>query len=203
MSVLPLFKGFVIGAGMIIPLGAQNSYILSQGIKRNFHFTAALICIICDLILMSIGIFGGGALINSSDTLFNIITWGGIVFLSFYGAIFFKNFLLSHKDSIAKVSPLSSRKAVIMTTLAVTLLNPHVYLDTVMIIGSISAQFAEQDKWVFLTGTVLASLTWFYSLSFSAAKFSPWLSKSQVQRGINLVVAIIMWGIAFSLLNSL
>jgi len=203
MSVMPLFKGFVIGAGMIIPIGAQNSYILSQGIKRNFHFTAAMICILCDLILMSVGVFGGGALINSSELLFNLITWGGIIFLAIYGAIFFKNFLFSHRDSLEKVTSLSSRKAVIMTTLAVTLLNPHVYLDTVMIIGSISSQFADHDKWAFLIGTLLASLVWFYSLSLAAAKFSPWLSKSHVQRGINLVVAIIMWGIALSLLNSL
>lgn len=203
MSVIPLFKGFVIGAGMIIPIGAQNSYVLSQGIKRNFHFTAAAICIICDLILMSLGIFGGGALINSSDLLFNIITWGGIIFLTIYGAIFFKNFLFSHKDLIGEVTSLRSRKAVILTTLAVTLLNPHVYLDTVVIIGSISSQFVEQDKWAFLLGTVLASLTWFYTLSFSAAKFSPWLSKNTVQRGVNFIVAIIMWGIAFSLLQSI
>ena len=88
-----MFKGFAIGAGMIIPLGAQNSYLLNQGIKKNFHITAATICILCDLILMTIGVFGGGALVNSNELLLTIITWGGIIFLTFYGALFFKSFL--------------------------------------------------------------------------------------------------------------
>jgi len=200
MTALPVLKGFMIGAGMIIPLGAQNSYVLSQGIKRNFHFIAASICILCDLILMSAGVFGGGALLASNQTLLTIVTWGGIAFLTVYGGLFFKSFLFPGQASSNELAQLKSRKAVIITTLAVTLLNPHVYLDTLMIIGSISSQFEEQEKWSFLIGIVLASFVWFYALSFAAAKMSPWLSQPHVQRGINLVVALIMWTIAASLL---
>ena len=200
MAFLAMFKGFAIGAGMIIPLGAQNSYLLNQGIKKNFHFTAATICIMCDLILMTLGVFGGGALGSSNELLLTIITWGGILFLTFYGALFFKSFLLSQKNSVTEVKQLCTRKAVVMTTLAVTLLNPHVYLDTVVIIGSISGQFQADEKLAFLSGTIIASFTWFYSLSFAAAKMSPWLSQTHVQRVINLIVALIMWGIALSLL---
>ncbi|NQY37349.1 MAG: LysE family transporter [Alteromonadaceae bacterium] len=202
MAFLAMFKGFAIGAGMIIPLGAQNSYLLNQGIKKNFHITAATICILCDLILMTIGVFGGGALVNSNELLLTIITWGGIIFLTFYGALFFKSFLFFQKDSVTETVKLRSRKAVIITTLAVTLLNPHVYLDTVVIIGSISGQFQADEKLAFLSGTILASFAWFYSLSLAAAKMSPWLSQTHVQRVINLTVALIMWGIALSLLVS-
>lgn len=198
-STLPLLKGFVIGAGMIIPLGVQNSYVLSLGIKRNYHFTCATICILCDLLLMSVGVLGGGALLASNELLLQIVTWGGIVFLSFYGAVFFKSFLYPQVAENGEVKNLKTRKTVILTTLAVTLLNPHVYLDTVMIIGSIGSQYNDTDKYIFLIGTILASFVWFYALSFAAAKMSPWLSKQTVQRGINLVVTLIMWGIALSL----
>lgn len=198
--MLTLAKGFIIGVGMIIPIGAQNSYILSQAIRKNHHLTAAFICIVCDFALMSLGVFGGGAIIASNELIYQLITWAGIAFLTVYGAMFFRDFWLASIDSPAIKYKLSSRKAVIFTTLAVTLLNPHVYLDTVVIIGSISGQYQGQDKWLFWVGTLLASLTWFYALSLGAAKMSPWLSKDKVQRGINLVVAIIMWSIALSLL---
>lgn len=199
MTLIPLINGFVIGAGMIIPIGAQNAYVLNQGIKQNFHFIAATICIICDLLLMTLGVFGSGAIINSNTEIYRLITWAGIIFLTVYGSIFFKNFLLNNQQQSHKLKQLNSVKAVIFTTLAVTLLNPHVYLDTVVIIGSISSQFAEEQKLAFLLGTALASFTWFYSLAYAAQKLSPWLSKDKVQQGINFTVAMIMWGIAISL----
>ncbi len=199
---MSIFKGFIIGAGMIIPIGAQNSYILNQAIKKNFHFTAASVCIICDLFLMTLGVYGGGALINSNNFLYSLITWGGIAFLTVYGGLFFKSFIFAKHETTEKVKLFKSRKTVVFTTLAVTLLNPHVYLDTVVIIGSISGGFEASEKFAFLTGTIIASLVWFYSLSFAAEKLSPWLSKTIVQRFINLFVALIMWGIALSLFMS-
>ena len=196
-------KGFILGAGMIIPLGVQNSYVLSQSIKKNFHLTAATICILCDILLMSLGVFGGGALIAGNEIAYLLITWAGVAFLTVYGGLFFRDFLQAKMTSSDEKVGLSKRKVVIFTTLAVTLLNPHVYLDTVVIIGSVSGQYNQQDKWLFLIGTVLASLTWFYSLSLGAAKLSPWLNQPHVKRGINLMVALIMWFIAFTLVLQL
>ncbi|GLX84837.1 amino acid transporter [Thalassotalea loyana] len=198
-----LAKGFVIGAGLIMPIGAQNAYVLNQGIKRNHHILAASICIICDFILMSLGVFGGGALLGAHPVIAKAITILGVAFLLFYGAMFFKSFYFSSNDQMAKEMSPATRKTVIFTTLAVTLLNPHVYLDTVVLIGSISGQFSEAERIFFLFGTLLASLTWFFVLSLGAAKMSPWLSTPKVQRGINLIVALIMWAIAASLLVTL
>lgn len=198
-SVLPLFKGFVIGAGLIIPIGAQNSYILNQAIKKNHHLMAASICILCDFLLMSLGVFGGGALINSNSSLAAFITWAGIIFLSVYGSIFFWNFLRMKQNSEVNKGIPSSRKVVVFATLAVTLLNPHAYIDTVVIIGSISGDYHQTDKITFLGGTLLASIVWFYTLSLAAAKMSPWLSTRKVQRSINLIVALLMWTIAWLL----
>jgi len=203
MMFVTLAKGFVIGAGLIMPIGAQNAYVLNQGIKRNHHILAASICIICDFILMSLGVFGGGALLGAHPVIASAITVLGVAFLLFYGAMFFKSFYFSSNDQMAKEMSPATRKTVIFTTLAVTLLNPHVYLDTVVLIGSISGQFSEAERIFFLFGTLLASLTWFFVLSLGAAKMSPWLSTPKVQRGINLIVALIMWAIAASLLVTL
>ncbi|MCH2057456.1 MAG: LysE/ArgO family amino acid transporter [Thalassotalea sp.] len=201
--MLTMAKGFLIGAGMIIPIGAQNSYILTQSIKKNYHLMVATICVICDFTLMTLGVFGGGALVASNDIAYYALTIAGILFLTVYGAIFFNEFLKSSIGSIAESSAPSTRKAVLFTTLAVTLLNPHVYLDTVVIIGSISGQYQGSEKWWFWLGILMASLTWFYSLALAAAKMSPWLSKGKVQQGINLFVAVIMWSIAVSLVVNL
>ncbi|REL26279.1 amino acid transporter [Thalassotalea euphylliae] len=198
-----LTKGFVISLGLIMPLGAQNSYVLSQSIKKNHHLTAATVCFICDFLLMSLGVFGGGALIASNDLAYVIITWGGVAFLTFYGILFFRDAINGQAGETAKQASPSRRKVVIFTALAVTLLNPHVYLDTVVIIGSISGQYQGDDKYVFWAGTILASLTWFYVLSLGAAKLSPWLAQANVQRGINFTIAIVMWVIAYSLLKPL
>lgn len=202
-TVMPVLKGFVLGLGLIIPIGAQNSYVLSQSIKRNHHLVAATICVFSDFLLMALGVYGGSALIAGHSTLALIITWAGIAFLSVYGLVFFKSFYQGGKGDMLKHIKPSTRKVVIFTTLAVTFLNPHAYLDTVVIIGSISSQFDTAQKSTFLVGIMLASLVWFYTLALGAAKMSPWLAQEKIQRMINLLVAMLMWFIAWSLFNSI
>jgi L-lysine exporter family protein LysE/ArgO len=200
--ISPLFQGLFIGASMIIPIGAQNSHVLSHGIKRNHHYLAATICMLCDMILIGIGVFGGAKLLSTSPLLVKIITVGGILFLLSYAALSFKS---AWKNTYhLHVSQVNKKKkaAVITTTLAVTLLNPHVYLDTVMILGSVGGQFEGHEKIAFAVGTMLASVLWFYSLAGAASKISPWLSKPKTQRIIDCVVGLIMCLIAYSLFRS-
>ena len=194
-----IVQGIILGLGMIIPIGAQNAYILARGINQNHHLLAATLCIICDVSLISLGIFGAGALINSNEWLMLIITWGGILFLFSYGVLSFKTVWLNNYHQIKTEHLLKSKKVIIGTTLAVTLLNPHVYIDTVMVLGSVGGQFQGQEKIAFAVGTILASIIWFYSLAIGAAKLGPLLSQPIVSRSIDLVVGFIMWAIAFSL----
>jgi len=201
--VSALFQGLVLGAGMIIPIGAQNSYVLSQGIKRHHHFLAATICMVCDVSLIGLGIFGGGKLIASNEWLMLLISWGGILFLLAYGGMAFKNAFINQYQLPGQVKALGSRNAVIGTTLAVTLLNPHVYLDTVMILGSVGGTFDGNEKLAFAIGTMLASILWFYSLAGSASKLAPWLGQPKVQRGIDIVVGLIMYAVAYSVFNAI
>jgi len=194
-----LFQGMLLGASMIIPLGVQNSYVLSQGIKRNHHFLTATICMLCDIFLIALGIFGGGKLIASSDWLMLIMGWGGMGFLICYGGLSFYNAWRNQYKKPDKPQVLTSKKSVVATTLAVTLLNPHVYLDTVMILGSIAGTFEGQEKLYFAIGTMFASIIWFYSLAGGAAKLAPWLSQPKVQRFIDIFIGLIMLFVAYTL----
>jgi len=197
--ITPLFQGLFLGASMIIPIGAQNSHVLSHGIKQNSHILAATICMVCDVLLIALGVFGAAKALASFPTLITVIKWGGVLFLLTYASFAFKNAYLNKYADMSLSLTSKSKIAVIITTLAVTLLNPHVYLDTVVILGSVGGQFDGAEKIAFATGTMLASIIWFYSLATGAAKLSPWLSKPKVQRAIDVIIGLIMTAIGVSL----
>nr|WP_211091931.1 LysE/ArgO family amino acid transporter [Vibrio agarilyticus] len=189
---------------MIIPIGAQNAYVLNQGIKRQHHLTTATICSLLDTLFISLGIFGGGAFLSQNETLLTLVTLGGIAFLLFYGALSLKSAFRSaqsREDSQAVLA--RGRRTVILGALAVTLLNPHLYLDTVVILGSIGGQFEGDDRIAFALGTIMASFCWFYALSMGAAKLGPTLSKPRVKQGIDIGVALMMFTIAAMLAKGL
>nr|WP_306431743.1 LysE/ArgO family amino acid transporter [Vibrio diabolicus] len=189
---------------MIIPIGAQNAYVLNQGIKRNHHLTTATICSILDMIFISLGIFGGGAILSQNEILLTSVTLGGIAFLSFYGLLSLKSAFKSDSDSESKGEVVArGRRTVILGALAVTVLNPHLYLDTVVILGSIGGQFEGHDRIAFALGTMMASFVWFYTLSIGAAKLGPTLSKPRVKKGIDIAVAVMMFTIAYILASGL
>ncbi|GAK24508.1 lysine efflux permease [Vibrio sp. JCM 19052] len=204
MSFWVLLQGFGLGATMIIPIGAQNAYVLNQGIKRQHHLTTATICSILDMIFISLGIFGGGAILSQNEILLTSVTLGGIAFLSVYGLLSLKSAFKPADASESKGEVVArGRRTVILGALAVTVLNPHLYLDTVVILGSIGGQFEGNDRIAFAMGTIMASFVWFYTLSLGAAKLGPTLSKPKVKKGIDIVVAAMMFTIAFVLANEL
>lgn len=189
---------------MIIPIGAQNAYVLNQGIKRNHHLTTATICSVMDVFFISLGIFGGGALLSQNETLLTVVTLGGIAFLTFYGWLSLRAALQHSDQQESQPQKLArGRRAVILGALAVTVLNPHLYLDTVVILGSIGGQFEGSDRLAFALGTMMASFVWFYGLSIGAAKLAPVLSKPKTKKIIDLIVATMMFIIAFALAKSL
>ena len=204
MNVWILLQGFGLGATMIIPIGAQNAYVLNQGIKRNHHLTTATICSLLDVIFISLGIFGGGALLSSNEILLTSVTLGGVAFLSFYGFISLRSAFTSTSTNESDGEVIArGKRTVILGALAVTVLNPHLYLDTVVILGSIGGQFEGHDRIAFALGTMMASFVWFYPLSIGAAKLGPTLSKPNVKKGIDMAVAAMMFSIAFILAKGL
>ncbi|EKO3369599.1 LysE/ArgO family amino acid transporter [Vibrio fluvialis] len=203
MNFWILLQGFGFGATMIIPIGAQNAYVLNQGIKRNHHLTTATICSFLDIFFISLGIFGGGAILSQSELLLTFVTVGGIAFLTFYGLQSWKSAFTAQSEENATTTTARGRRAVILGTLAVTVLNPHLYLDTVVILGSIGGQFEGNDRLSFAIGTIMASFVWFYSLSIGAAKLAPTLSRPRVKQAIDIGVALMMFAIAIALTKNL
>lgn len=203
MGLLPVMQGFIVGASLIMPIGAQNAYVLSCGIRRLHHLLVATLCLCCDLLLILLGVFGGGRWLGSIPWLQALLTWGGIAFLLVYGG---RSWLAAWRGGLRSLQAqggAEGRLAIIMTTLAVTLLNPHVYLDTIMILGSVASGYSPALQPAFALGAVLASTCWFYGLALLAAHLAPWLALVKVQRAIDGLIALIMWGVAISLLWSL
>lgn len=189
-------NGLFIGAGLIIAIGAQNAFVLGQSLKREHHYSAALLCMFCDALLIMAGTFGLAALLADSTPAMQLARWGGVAFLVGYAALALRR-ALSPQALRANQQPERSHRSVLLTTLAVTLLNPHVYLDTVVLIGAIGAQ--QSSPVLFATGAVSASVLWFSALALAGARLSPWLSRPATWRVIDGAVAVMMLIVAWSL----
>lgn len=192
-------QGFLLSAAMILPIGAQNAFVLQQGSKKQYHLMSAFLCALSDVILISGGVFGGSALLSQSEYLLLLITWGGVAFLLWYGWNAFKTAFTKEIELSQHKNQVKSRWRVIVTLVAVTWLNPHVYLDTFVVLGSIGGQLSAELRPWFTFGAVFASISWFFALSLLAAWFSPILSQMTAQRIINLFVGCVMWFIALQL----
>lgn len=193
------FQGVMLGLALILPLGPQNAFVLNQGVRRQFHIMTAALCSLSDMVLICAGIFGGSALLTQSPLLLNLVTWGGVAFLLWYGfgalRIACNRNLSLADETVAK----QSRWRIVATMMAVTWLNPHVYLDTFVVLGSLGSQLPQAARGWFAVGTISASLAWFFGLALLAASLSPVLRTVAAQRIINLLVGAIMWFIAFRL----
>lgn len=148
-----LLKGFIIGGSLIVAIGAQNAFVLKQGLLKQHVFGVALTCFLCDALLMTLGVFGVGSLINASRVLMLMLATLGFLFLVGYGA---RSFYSAFRSQQALTAETSLQKEVglqrtLLATLTITLLNPHVYLDTVMIVGGVSAPLPVADKALFLS----------------------------------------------------
>lgn len=198
---MSFLQGFGTGGGLIIAIGAQNAFVLSQGIRKNHPLIIALICIFCDATLIAVGTAGVGSLISKNPVLIKFATGGGALFLLYYGFMSLKS-AFKPKSLEAADTIEYSLKSVILTTLAVTLLNPHLYLDTVVLIGSISSSFPADERLLFTIGAITASIIWFLSLSYGARVLSPLFKKPIAWRVLDSMICLVMWGIAISLVNS-
>lgn len=190
-------NGLLLSIGLIMAIGAQNAFVLSQSLRREHHIAVALLCIVCDSLLITAGVFGLASLLAQNPLLLAITRWGGIAFLLWYGTQALRR---AYRPQTLHTSQGESRTlfAVLMAALAVTLLNPHVYLDTVLLIGSLGAQ--QPMPGAYALGAASASLIWFSTLALGAAWLAPWLSRPFTWRLIDIGVAIMMFAVAAQLL---
>ncbi|MGL1863516.1 MAG: LysE/ArgO family amino acid transporter [Pseudodesulfovibrio sp.] len=198
----PFIQGFGMGGGLIVAIGAQNAFVLTQGVRRNHHMAVAALCIVCDAILIGFGVTGVGSMVASNPTLGAIAAWGGAAFLSWYGLMAFLAALrggaLQEEEETGK-----TLKHTLMLTLGVTLLNPHVYLDTIVLMGSVSGQFAAPERYIFGMGAVVASTLWFITLTLGGQMLAPVFKRDITWRFLDGAVCLTMWTIAASLIHSI
>ncbi|CCG86063.1 arginine exporter ArgO [Erwinia piriflorinigrans] len=193
------FQGVAMGAALILPLGPQNAFVLNQGIRRQFHLMTAALCTLSDILLICGGIFGGSALLNQSVLLLSLVTWGGVAFLLWYGWGALRIACGGNVQLASAAALQHGRWRIVITIIAVTWLNPHVYLDTFVVLGSLGGQLPPEARRWFALGTASASLLWFFGLALLAAWLAPRLNTTRAQRIINLLVGLMMWAIAIKL----
>ncbi len=201
ITYAPLVQGFFLSAGLIIAIGSQNAFVLRQGLKKEYVFTICTICFLCDALLIFLGVGGIGKLIATSQTLMLIARWGGALFLLFYGI---RSFCAAFKNEVLSVDKSKGLAAgltwAIVTTLALTLLNPHVYIDTVILIGSIASQYPETERFGFAIGAAFASMLWFYGIGYGARILTPFFQKQISWKILDVLIGAVMCVIAGNLL---
>ncbi len=198
MDMSALFAGFLLGGSLIIAIGAQNAFILRQGLLREHVFVLCLICALSDALLIAAGVAGLGALVSGSPPLIAIVTAGGALFLAAYAVIAFRR-AFSGKTLEAATGSGSGLKAAIATCLAFTFLNPHVYLDTVVLIGALSGGYPGPARIWFGAGAVVASFIWFFALGYGARLLAPLFAKPAAWRILDSLIGLVMAGLALSL----
>ena len=199
-STLAFAEGFATSAALIVAIGAQNAFVLRQGIKREHVLAVVLVCALSDALLITLGVAGLGSLVQRSPSLLTIARYGGAAFLVAYGLLAARRALGSESMAAAADKPLSLRAA-IGACLAFTYLNPHCWLDTVVLLGSISSQQPEGARAAFGVGATSASFVWFFALGFGARALRGVFARPIAWKILDAVIALVMWAIAVSLLS--
>lgn len=190
--------GFALGFSLILAIGAQNAFVLRQGIRQEHVFATCLTCAVSDALLIAAGVAGFGTLAEAVPWLETVMRYGGAAFLFWYGA---RNFRAAWQgaqamDTSGAAAP--SLRAVLATVLMLTWLNPHVYLDTVVLLGSISAGW--DDKLSFALGAMSASFVFFFSLGYGARLLTPVFARPRAWQVLDVFVGLTMWAIAAKLI---
>jgi len=193
------FSGFVVSLGLIVAIGAQNAFVLRQGLRREYILTVVLICAISDALLIAFGVSSFHQILLAVPWIEPLMRYGGAAFLIFYGIRSLRAALRSNEGLKAAAENKDSHWRVALICLGLTWLNPHVYLDTVVLIGSISSGFKGEEM-LFALGAMSASFVFFLCLGFGAVLLRPLLSSPFSWHIIEAAIALIMWFIAVKLL---
>ena len=189
----------VTGLALIVAIGAQNAFVLRQGIRREHVGVVVALCLVSDAILIVAGTAGIGALVTRFPWALDALRWGGAAYLTWWAVRSFASAL--RPSSLAAEVP-RSRGSVIATTLALTYLNPHVYLDTVVLLGGLANQHGPDERWVFAAGAVTGSIVWFCALGYGARALSGVLADPRTWRVVDLVIGVVMLALAVKLVLS-
>jgi len=196
----PAIAGLLLGGSLIIAIGAQNAFILRQGLLRQHVFILCLICALSDAALIGLGVAGLGAIISGSQLLIAAVTLGGAAFLAVYAFMALRRAFSPSALEAARTAP-GSLKAAVLTCLAFTFLNPHVYLDTVLLVGGLSGRYEGTARLAFALGAMSASFIWFFGLGYGARVLQPLFARPSAWRVLDGLIAAVMAALSVSLLT--
>lgn len=193
------WTGLATGLALIVAIGSQNAFVLRCGIRREHVLPIVLFCAASDALLIAAGVGGAGALLRGNDLLMAATRYGGALFLASYGLLAARRaWAGGHLRAEGQSS--GSLGAALAACFAFTFLNPHVYLDTVVLLGSVAAQRGEAGRWHFGAGAMVGSVLWFSALGFGARLLAPWFEKAIAWRILDSLIALVMLSLALSLL---
>ena len=203
-------EGLALGASLIIAIGAQNAYVIRQGVKGEHVFAVAMVCAFIDITLISIGAAGVGTLIAQSPMLRTGAAWGGAIFLAVFGIMSVRAAISARpgvwekaEQGVNERGNDSTRlKTAVLAAAAFSLLNPHVYLDTIVVLGGIAAQYEVEERVYFALGAMSASLIWFFGIGYGATRVAPYFRTVTGARVLEIIIATIMFVLATSLIVS-
>lgn len=199
--MLPLLSGLAAGLSLIVAIGAQNAYVLRQGLARSHVALVVAVCAISDIVLIAAGVAGLGALVTRAPAALGVIRWAGAAFLVGYGV---RAAIRAVRGESMGTPTAATRQAwvpVLLTSLGLTWLNPHVYLDTVLLLGSMGAAHGD-DRWSFALGAMIGSVVWFTALGVGARLLVPVFRRRRSWQVLDGVIAVVMLLLAGQLLLS-
>ncbi len=197
--LLPLAAGLGLGLSLIVAIGAQNAFVLRQGIRAKHVFAVVSICAVSDLVLIFAGISGIGLVIGRFPAALVVIRWLGAAFLVGYGVLAARRAFLGGRLEVEQSGNGSALRSIVLTTLALTWLNPHVYLDTVLLLGSVANTHGDVGRWWFGLGAGIGSIIWFTALGYGARLLSGVFAKPLAWRILDGVIAATMIVLGVSL----
>jgi L-lysine exporter family protein LysE/ArgO len=190
-------EGLFLGGGLILAIGPQSAHVLRMGLRREHVGITVAICIVVDMVLIGLGVAGMGAMVQSSPFLLALARWGGVGFLAWYGLRSLRAVLDPGALQAAAAAPGRTRAAAALAVLGLSLLNPQIYLDTVVLVGSIGgAHPADARPW-FAAGAMTASVLWFGSIGFGAARLAHVLARPFAWKCIDGMNGLLMWSVAW------
>ncbi|GAA1962921.1 LysE/ArgO family amino acid transporter [Microbacterium deminutum] len=216
--IAPLLAGLGLGFSLIVAIGAQNLFVLRQGLRREHVLAVAAICAASDAVLIVLGVSGIGVVLHAVPWLVDVARWAGAAFLAVYGLLAARRAWRPSGETFETAEPTAPVAAsvrsdvpepvvtasqtrlvpVVLTCLALTWLNPHVYLDTVFLLGTVANSHGD-ERWVFAAGAIIASIAWFFGLALGARYLGRWLSTPRAWRILDAVIAVVMIAIGISL----
>lgn len=201
MLLAVYFKGLALGLGLIVAIGAQNAFVLRQGLRREHVASVVLFCALADILLIGAGVLGMAQALGERPLLTRALALAGAAFLAWYGLLAFRRARAPGELHAAPGGRRLGRAAALAQAAAFTLLNPHVYLDTVLLVGSIGAQQPAALRGVFVAGASTASLLWFGALGFGARGLAPWFARPRAWQILDGLVGVVMWVLAVVLVR--